>query len=127
MILGALLLVDSPLPELRHSPLDRDFAWRCPSRSLRHFCFPWPVRARANKVVTGVEGMIGEIGVAIGDLAPEGRIFVHGEYWSAVSSAPIASGGRARVLAVDHLKLAVEPVAGYAAHQRRLRKSCRKD
>jgi len=61
--------------------------------------------------VTGVEGMIGLVGVAIGDLNPEGRIFVHGEYWNAVSSTPIASGNRARVLAVDHLKLAVEPVA----------------
>ncbi len=58
-----------------------------------------------------MEGMIGQIGVALGDINPEGRIFVHGEYWNAVSSAPIASGKHARVLAVDHLKLAVEPVS----------------
>jgi len=69
------------------------------------------VRARANKVTTGVQGMIGEVGVAVGELNPEGRIFVHGEYWNAVSSAPLAAGKRARVTAVDHLKLVVEPVS----------------
>ena len=36
--------------------------------------------------------MIGEVGVAIGDLDPEGRIFVHGEYWNAISSTPDSDG-----------------------------------
>ena len=48
------------------------------------------VRARRNKVVTGSEGMIGEIGTAVTPLAPEGKIFVHGEYWNAVSTAPVS-------------------------------------
>ena len=108
MILGAVLLVDSPLPELRIR-LSTAISVTLPFAVITAFLLSLAVRARANKIVTGVEGMIGEIGVAIGDLAPEGRIFVHGEYWNAVSSAPIASGGRARVVAVDHLKLAVEP------------------
>ena len=109
MVLGALLLVDSPLPELRIR-LSTAISVALPFAVITAFLLSLVVRARANKVVTGVEGMVGEIGVAIGDLKPEGRIFVHGEYWNAVSSAPIAAGGRARVLAVDHLKLAVEPV-----------------
>jgi membrane-bound serine protease (ClpP class) len=110
MILGAVMLIDSPFPELRIH-LSTAISVALPFALITAFLLSLAVRARANKVVTGVEGMIGEIGVAIGDLAPEGRIFVHGEYWNAVSSAPIASGGRARVLSVDHLKLAVEPVA----------------
>ncbi len=110
MILGALLLVDSPLPELRIR-LATAIAVALPFAVITAFLLSLAVRARANKVATGMEGMIGEIGVALEDLSPAGRIFVHGEYWNAVSSAPIASGNRARVLAVDHLTLAVEPVA----------------
>ena len=109
MILGALLLIDSPLPELRIH-LSTAISVALPFAVITALLLSLAIRARANKVVTGVEGMIGEVGVAIGDLNPEGRIFVHGEYWNAISSAPIASGHRARVLAVDHLQLAVEPV-----------------
>ena len=110
MILGALLLVDSPCPELRIR-LSTAISVALPFAVITAFLLTLAVRARANKAVTGVEGMIGQIGVALGDLNLEGLIFVHGEYWSAVSSAPIASGGSARVVAVDHLKLAVEPVS----------------
>ncbi len=110
MILGAMLLVDSPLPELRIR-LVTAISVALPFAVITAFLLSLAVRARANKVVTGIEGMIGEIGVAIGDLTPQGRIFVHGEYWNAVSSSPIASGNRARVKAVDHLTLAVEPVS----------------
>ena len=110
MILGAMLLVDSPLPELRIR-LSTAISVALPFAVITAFLVSLVVRARSNKVATGVEGMIGEIGVALEDLNPEGRIFVHGEYWNAVSSAPIATGNRARVLAVDHLKLAVEPVS----------------
>ena len=81
-----------------------------PFAVITAFLLSLAVRARANKVLTGMEGMIGQVGVALEDINPEGRIFVHGEYWNAISAAPIASGSRARVLAVDHLKLAVEPV-----------------
>jgi membrane-bound serine protease (ClpP class) len=61
-------------------------------------------------VVTGSEGMIGQIGVTIEDLKPEGHVFVRGEYWNAVSPRPVPTGQRVRVTAVDHLKLTVEPV-----------------
>jgi membrane-bound serine protease (ClpP class) len=110
MILGAVLLVDSPLPELRIR-LATAIAVALPFAVITAFLLTLAVRARAIKAVTGAEGMIGQIGVAVGDLDPYGRIFVHGEYWNAVSSAPIASGNHARVLSVDHLNLAVEPVS----------------
>ena len=109
MILGALLLIDSPLPELRIR-LATAISVALPFAVITAFLLSLAVRARANKVLTGMEGMIGQVGVALEDINPEGRIFVHGEYWNAISAAPIASGSRARVLAVDHLKLAVEPV-----------------
>jgi membrane-bound serine protease (ClpP class) len=68
------------------------------------------VRARANKVVMADGGMLDLIGEARTALEPSGMVFVHGEYWDAVSNAPVASGGEVRVVAVDGMTLRVEPV-----------------
>ena len=67
------------------------------------------VEAQRRKVVTGEMGMIDSIGVAQSELAPEGKILVHGEIWTARSSSPIAPGRRARVKKVEGLTLWVEP------------------
>jgi membrane-bound serine protease (ClpP class) len=67
------------------------------------------VRARASKVITGSAGMIDEIGVAHTPLAPAGKVFIHGEFWSAVSSTPVEAGARVRVREVRGLTLKVEP------------------
>jgi len=64
--------------------------------------------AQRERVATGREGMVGEIGVAETDLSPEGKIFVHGEYWNARASGSIARGSRVRVRAVDDMLLHVE-------------------
>ena len=41
------------------------------------------LRARRNKLVTGADGLIGEVGVARTPLTPEGKVFIHGELWNA--------------------------------------------
>jgi membrane-bound serine protease (ClpP class) len=69
------------------------------------------VRARRNKVVTGAQGLIGEIGIAQTALAPAGKVFVHGELWDAVSAIPVAAGERIVVRQVDGLTLRIDPVA----------------
>jgi membrane-bound serine protease (ClpP class) len=66
-------------------------------------------RAHRRPVQSGVEGMIGEIGEARTALDPDGKVFVHGEYWNARSSTPVRRGARVRVLKVEGLKLEVEP------------------
>ena len=66
-------------------------------------------RARANKVVTGAQGLVGEIGTAQTALAPQGKVFVHGELWDASSSSPVDAGQRIVVRKVEGLELQVEP------------------
>jgi len=110
MVLGAVMLVDSPIPEMRVH-LGTAIALALPFSAITVFLLTLAVRARRNKVETGSEGMIGETGAAVTDLAPEGKIFVHGEYWNAVSSRPVSIGARVRVTAIDKLKLTVEPLA----------------
>ena len=110
MVFGAVMLVDSPLPEMRVH-WGTAVALALPFSAITVFLLSLAVRARRNKVETGSEGMIGETGSAVTELAPEGKIFVHGEYWDAVSARPVAIGGRVRVTAIDKLKLKVEPLA----------------
>jgi membrane-bound serine protease (ClpP class) len=69
------------------------------------------VRARRNKIVTGQQGLIGEIGVAQTALSPSGKVFVHGELWDAVSTIPVPMGEQIVVREVDGLSLRVDPVA----------------
>jgi membrane-bound serine protease (ClpP class) len=110
MLLGAVMLVDSPWPEMRIR-WGTAIAATLPFSLITMFLVSLAVRARRNKVVTGADGMIGEMGSAVTELAPEGKVFVHGEYWNAVSSAPLPAGTRVRVTQVKDLKLTVESVA----------------
>lgn len=65
-------------------------------------------RAQRAPVATGLEGMVGETGRAIGDVAAEGKVYVHGETWDARSASLVASGADVRVLAVEGSRLVIE-------------------
>jgi membrane-bound serine protease (ClpP class) len=109
MVLGAVMLIDSPTPEMRVH-LATAIALALPFSLITMLLLSLVLRARRNKVVTGPEGMLGEIGTALTPLAPDGKVFVRGEYWNAVSPAAVAAGVRIRVTAIDKLKLTVEAV-----------------
>jgi len=109
LTLGGVLLVDGPIPEMRVKLLT-SLAVSIPFGLITVFLMSIAWRARRNKVVTGSQGIIGEVGVARTDLLPNGKVFVHGELWNAHSSKPILSGSQIRVIAVRELELEVEPV-----------------
>jgi membrane-bound serine protease (ClpP class) len=108
MVLGAVMLVDSPIPELRIHWLTA-LAVSLPFSAITVFLLTIAVRARRNKVETGVEGMIGQTGQALTGLSPAGKVFVRGEYWDAVAAQPVAAGAHVKVTAIDRLTLTVEP------------------
>jgi membrane-bound serine protease (ClpP class) len=65
-------------------------------------------RAQISKPRTGSQGLVGEIGLVKKALAPEGKVFVHGELWNARSEQTIAEGEKVRVVNVMNLMLEVE-------------------
>jgi membrane-bound serine protease (ClpP class) len=65
-------------------------------------------RAYRAKPQSGVEGLIGEVGVVEKPIDPEGRVFVHGEYWRAVSSEKLEPGETVTVEEVTGLILKVK-------------------
>jgi membrane-bound serine protease (ClpP class) len=109
LVIGGLLLVDAPIPEMRVH-LITVLAVSIPLGLITAFLMTIAVRARRNKITTGEQGLLGEIGITQTPLSPAGKVFVHGELWDAVSSASIPAGERVVVRQVDGLTLRVEPL-----------------
>jgi membrane-bound serine protease (ClpP class) len=109
LTLGALLLVDAPIPEMRVH-LATALAVSVPLGVITVFLMNIALKARANKIVTGSQGLIGESGVAQTMLTPQGKVFVHGEIWDAISSAGVSAGQTVVVRRVEGLQLQVDPV-----------------
>jgi membrane-bound serine protease (ClpP class) len=109
LTLGGLFLVDAPIPEMRVH-LATALAVSIPLGLITAFLLSIAVRARRNKVVTGEQGLIGEIGITESALTPAGKVFVHGELWDAVSAVPVSAGERVVVRQVDGLTLRVDPI-----------------
>ena len=110
LTLGGLLLVDSPIPEMRVHLLTA-LAVSIPLGAITAFLMSIALKARRNKMVSGAPGLVGETGVAQTALAPRGKIFVHGELWDAISSGDVAAGQSVVVRRVDGLLLQVEPLS----------------
>ncbi len=109
LTLGALLLVDGPIPQMRVHVFTA-LAVSVPLGAIAVFLMSIAVKARRAKVTTGAQGLVGEIGVARTPLAPEGKVFVHGELWNAIASSPVESGEQVMVRAMEGLTLKVEAV-----------------
>ena len=67
-------------------------------------------RAQVSKPTTGSKGLVGEIGIVKKTLAPEGKVFVHGELWNARAKEPLDENVKVRVVKVVNLVLEVESV-----------------
>ncbi|HEY1809759.1 MAG TPA: nodulation protein NfeD [Acidobacteriaceae bacterium] len=109
LVLGLLTLVAGPIPEMRVQ-LATAIAAGVAFGGITTFLVRIAWRARQNKVMIGPEALMGAVGVAQQELAPQGQILVHGELWVAVADGPIAAGENVRVRGVEGLKLLVERV-----------------
>lgn len=108
LLLGALMLIDTSDPALRIR-FSMALAVTLPFALITSFLLSVAVRARRNKVVTGMEALQGAAGVAVGEINPAGTVMVRGEYWSAVSTTRIGAAEPVRVVGSDGLTLKVEP------------------
>jgi membrane-bound serine protease (ClpP class) len=112
MVLGALMLVRSPLTGMGVS-LGAALGVALPCAIIIIILMRLVMRSRQWKQSTGREQLVGEIGEvteAVGNSGAPGAIFVHGERWRAAAATMIPEGARARVRKVEGLTLVVEPV-----------------
>ena len=107
LTLGGLLLVDGPIPQLRVKLLTA-LAVSVPLGVITVFLMTIALRARRNKVVTGIQGLIGSVGEARTDIDPEGKVFIQGELWNAHAPSRVSIGEQVVVRKVEGLELEVE-------------------
>ncbi|HLY98882.1 MAG TPA: nodulation protein NfeD [Candidatus Angelobacter sp.] len=107
MVLGSLLLVDGPIPQMRVK-LITSLSVAVPLGLITAFLMSIALRARRNKVLTGPQGMIGLVGIARSELAPAGTVFVQGELWNAVAPSAVNAGEPVVIRKVENLTLHVE-------------------
>jgi membrane-bound serine protease (ClpP class) len=106
MILGAMMLVDAPSPEMQ-VPLRTLLPSVLVMAAGTILLVRLVVAAQRRRPVTGSEGLLGRSAVAESDLRPEGWVLVMGERWRGVADADVASGETVTVVGVAGLTLRV--------------------
>jgi membrane-bound serine protease (ClpP class) len=109
MILGSLILIDSPIPELKVR-LATAVGITLPFAGITIFLMRLVILSHRKKSVTGEEGMIGEIGQAITDVLEDGKVRVHGEIWQACSQSAVQTGDKVKVVGISGMKIQVEKI-----------------
>jgi len=105
-LLGSIMLMDTDLPAYQISlPLIAAFA--VATGLLVLLVLGAVIRARKQRVTTGVEAMLGAEAVALEDFSQHGHVFIHGEHWAAESELPVKKGDSLRITAIDGLTLKV--------------------
>ncbi len=65
------------------------------------------LRAQRRTVLMGRQVLVGAVGIALSDLAPEGVVQLQSETWTAVASEPVRAGETVEVIGCDGLYLQV--------------------
>ena len=109
MVLGSLLLFESPYQLMRVS-LMLIFSFSTATAFITVGLLRAVVIAHKRKVVSGKEGLLGSIGKARTKIDPklEGKVFIHGEIWNAVSKEKIKKGDSIQIVRVEGLTLEVK-------------------
>lgn len=107
LILGSLMLIDSPAPFLQIS-LSAILGVTAATTAFFVFAIGAVFRAHRRQPATGREGLVGQAGVARTRLNPDGLIFIRGEIWNATCAEGVEPGEQVQVTSVAGLKLRVK-------------------
>ncbi len=112
MLLGSLMLIDlDPSIEADFLRLKLEVILPAVAATALFFAFAVTkgILAQRQQPVTGLQGLVGESGVARTAIEPgrQGTVLVHGELWAAESTEAIQPGEPVRVLGGEGLRLRV--------------------
>jgi membrane-bound serine protease (ClpP class) len=110
LLLGSIMLIDSPADFLRISFVKVVLPVVLVSAAFFLFALTMVIRAHRRRPTTGREGLIGGRGVATTDLKPEGVVEVRGELWNAVAEEEIKAGEKIQVQETDGMKVKVKKI-----------------
>jgi len=108
-VIGAMILIDTDIPAFG-VPLSLVATLAVVTALFVFAIAGAAMRARRRPVVSGVEQLIGSVGVVLSDGEGEGWVRVHSEQWRARAGAPLKQGQRVRVTGKEGLVLTVAPI-----------------
>jgi membrane-bound serine protease (ClpP class) len=108
LVFGMVTLVDGPVPQLRVT-LMTAVAAGVAFGGITFFIAGAAMRAKRNKVKTGMAALMGEIAETQTPLQPSGQVMVRGELWNAHSTCEVGKGEAVVVTGFHGLTLEVEP------------------
>ncbi|MCX6551536.1 MAG: nodulation protein NfeD [Acidobacteria bacterium] len=108
LLLGSMVLIDAPAPELRVS-LMLIVPVVLALSAILLFLVRLAIVSQRRQAVTGMAGMLAETARVLTDIPAggEGRVAMHGELWTARSAEALTAGETVRVSGVDGLVLTV--------------------
>jgi membrane-bound serine protease (ClpP class) len=109
MVIGILILVDTPDPALKIG-FGTAISVALPFAVIFIILLVALLKSLRERVTTGEAGMVGLVGVSDNEIHGSGRVRIRGEYWAARSPIPIPPGREVRVVGIKDLILDVEEV-----------------
>jgi membrane-bound serine protease (ClpP class) len=109
LLLGSMMLFQSPVEYMRVS-LSVIIPAVMVSAAFFIFAVTKAINARLQKPTTGMEGLVGETGIATTSISQEGKVSIHGEFWNVISDQNIERGEKVQVIGVTNLKLKVKKI-----------------
>ncbi len=106
LILGGLMLIDSPEPTLQVSKSIIITVSLCVAAFLV-FAVGFVVKSHRKQVETGFEGLVGQTGKVKETIDGDGMVFVAGALWHAVAEEKIQVGEKVRIVSGEHTTLKV--------------------
>ena len=106
LVAGALLLFNSPLYKVSIAAV---VAVAVVTGLFFAFAVAKVVLAQRKPVVTGKEGLVGQLALARTSLEPDGKVFLKGELWEATAlDGPINAGETVEIVAAEGFRLQVK-------------------
>jgi membrane-bound serine protease (ClpP class) len=112
-LLGSIILINAPIPEMRPA-MSMIIVFTVVFGIVFLFLTYKVIEAMRRRTETGKEGLAEEIGTAKSEITPtSGKVFVHGEWWNAVSASgeTIPAGAKVKIEAIEGFILKVSPVS----------------
>lgn len=107
LIMGGMMLIDTADPSLKISKAVI-FSVAIVIGALVAIAFTLAFKARMAKPTTGIEGLVGQIGVVKSKIDVIGYVYVAGELWESAADEPIDEGAEVIVTEVKDLKIRVK-------------------